>query len=144
MNLLIIDDDAICSFINTRVAQTSGLFREILSVHDGKDALDFLQTVSKGKGRSPDVILVDLNMPVVNGFDFITAFHRMELANKENIGVVILTSSGDSKDMEKARALGIQHYLMKPLTVKALQATIFSLKKVQTSANVNPQSAVKP
>lgn len=143
MNLLIIDDDAICSFINTRVAQTSGLFREILSVHNGKDALDFLQTVSKGKGRSPDVILVDLNMPIVNGFDFITAFHSIALANKENIGVVILTSSGDSKDMEKARALGIQHYLMKPLTVNALQATIFSLKKAQTSANVNPQSAVK-
>lgn len=133
MNLLIIDDDAICSFINTRVAQTSGLFREILSVQNGKDALDFLQTVSKGKGRSPDVILVDLNMPIVNGFDFITAFHDMNLDNKENIGVVVLTSSEDARDIDRARALGIEHYLMKPLTVNSLQATIFSLKKKQTS-----------
>lgn len=129
MNLLIIDDNAICSFINTRVAQTSGLFREILSVHNGKDALDFLQTVSKGQGRSPDLILVDLNMPIVDGFDFITAFHALELDNKENIAVVVLTSSENPKDIEKARSLGIEHYLIKPLTVNSLQATIFTLKK---------------
>lgn len=144
MNLLIIDDDAICNFINTRVAQTSGLFREILSVHNGKDALDFLQTVSKGKDRSPDVILVDLNMPVVNGFDFITAFHGIELDNKENIGIAVLTSSADSKDMEKARALGIEHYLIKPLTVNSLQATVFSLKKNRVPATeVRRKSPVK-
>ena len=132
MNLLLIDDDAICSFINTRVAQTSGIFREILSVHNGKDALDFLQTVANGDGKIPDVILVDLNMPVINGFDFITAFHGLEFFNKQNISVVVLTSSVELKDIERARALGIHHYLQKPLTVNALQATIFALKN-QTS-----------
>src|SRR5687767_335242 len=128
MNLLIIDDDAICSFINTRVAQTSGIFREILSVHNGQDALDFLQTVANGDGKSPDVILVDLNMPVINGFDFITAFHGLQFFNKQNIGVVVLTSSIEPKDIERARSLGIRHYLQKPLTVNALQTTVFSLK----------------
>jgi CheY-like chemotaxis protein len=128
MNLLIIDDDAICSFINTRVAQTSGIFREILSVHNGQAALDFLQSVAEGDGKIPDVILVDLNMPIINGFDFITAFHGLQFFNKKDIGVVVLTSSAEIKDIERARALGIQHYLQKPLTVNALQATIFALK----------------
>lgn len=133
MNLLIIDDNAICTFINTRVAQTSGLFSEILSVSNGKDALDFLDSVSRGKGVCPDVILVDLNMPLINGFDFITAFRQLPLVNKEKIGIVILTSSDDTKDIDQARALGVHHYLLKPLTVNELQATIFSLGKLQKS-----------
>ena len=128
MNLLIIDDDAICSFINTRVAQTSGIFREILSVHNGQAAMDFLQTAANGDGKTPDVILVDLNMPVINGFDFITAFHGLKFLNKKKIDVVVLTSSSELRDMERARALGINHYLQKPLTVNALQATIYALK----------------
>ena len=76
MNLLIIDDDAICSFINTRVAQTSGMFLQIHTVHNGQDALDFLQSTSREKDVSPDVILLDLNMPLINGFDFINALKK--------------------------------------------------------------------
>ena len=138
MNLLIIDDDAICSFINTRVAQTSGMFLQIHTVHNGQDALDFLQSTSREKDVSPDVILLDLNMPLINGFDFINALKNMPLVNKENISIVILTSSDDSKDIERAHALGIDHYLQKPLTVNDLQATLFALGKYQRLSRVNP------
>src|SRR5688500_3919747 len=128
MNPLIIDDDAICSFINARVAQTSGMFHHIHTVHNGQDALDFLQS-SRENAVNPDVILLDLNMPLINGFDFITALKNMPLVNKENISIVILTSSDDSKDIERAHALGIDHYLQKPLTINDLQATLFALGK---------------
>ena len=129
MNLLIIDDDAISSFINTRVAQTSGMFCEIHTVHNGQDALEFLRSTSRKSAVNPDVILLDLNMPLINGFDFITALKNMPLENKENISIVILTSSDDSKDIERAHSLGIDHYLQKPLTINDLQATLFALGK---------------
>lgn len=133
MNLLIIDDDAICSFVNTRVAQTSGVFRNIHAVHNGQDALEFLQLAESGEVPSPHVILLDLNMPLIDGFDFIKAFNDLSLPAKERIAIVVLTSSDDSKDLERAYALGISHYMQKPLTVNELQATIFLLEKERAS-----------
>ena len=129
MNLLIIDDDSISSFINTRVAQTSGLFENITSVHNGKDALDFFGNVCSGEAPAPDMILVDLNMPLINGFDFIKALQNLDYPKKDKVGIVILTSSEEAEDIEQARALGIDHYLVKPLNVNDLQKTIFSLNR---------------
>ena len=126
MNLLIVDDDSICSFINNRVAETTGMFSNILSVHNGQDALAFFEQVSEGKAQPPDVILLDLNMPVLNGFDFIEALRGLSFPNKEKIAIIILTSSADSSDLERAQAMGVDRYLLKPLTVNELQTTIFS------------------
>ena len=129
MNLLIIDDDSICSFINTRVAQTCGAFEQITSLHNGQDALDFFNDVCAGTTPAPDVILLDLNMPLINGFDFIKEFQKLPVPGKEKIEIVILTSSEQAHDIERARNLGVHHYLLKPLTVNHLQSTIFSLDK---------------
>lgn len=128
MNLLIIDDDSICTFVNTRVAQTSGIFKEIRTVHNGKDALEIFQQATINNSDGPDVVLLDLNMPLMNGFDFIEALRDSSYPNKERLSIVILTSSGNSVDIQRARACGIDHYLQKPLTVNELQSTIFSLK----------------
>lgn len=127
MNLLIIDDDNISSYVNTRVAETSGLFHGIQSVYNGKEALDFFDQVCQGKATAPDVVLLDLNMPVMNGFDFIEAFKGLSFPNKERLTIVILTSSDNEVDIQRARAMGIEHYLVKSLTAKDLQDTIFSL-----------------
>jgi|SRR5688500_9219842 len=129
MNLLIIDDDSICSFVNIRVAQTSGIFKQIRSVHTVKDALDVIEQATNDSSLAPDVILLDLNMPILNGFDFIQAFQNSSYPNKERLSIVILTSSDNSIDIERARTCGIDHYLKKPLTVNELQTTIFSLKR---------------
>lgn len=128
MNLLIIDDDSICSFVNIRVAQTSGIFKKIRSVHNGKDALEIFEKATTDKSETPDVILLDLNMPLMNGFDFIEALQNSSYTSKERLSIIILTSSDNSADIERARACGIEHYLQKPLTVNELQSTIFALK----------------
>lgn len=129
MNLLIIDDDEICSYINIRVAQTCGLFEEIHSVHDGRAALDYFRKVCEGAAPAPDIILLDLNMPLINGFDFIRALRQLSFPNKENVKVIVLTSSTQPQDIQQAQSFGIDHYLSKPLTVNKLQNTIFYLRK---------------
>lgn len=129
MNLLIIDDDNICTFINNRVAETSGLFKEIHSAESGGEALQYFRKVCEGVVSAPDLILLDLNMPVMNGFDFVRALRELSFPNKENIAIVVLTSSEDSADLKQARSLGIDHYLIKPLTLNQLQTTIFSIDK---------------
>ena len=129
MNLLIIDDDNICSFVNARVAQTSGIFKRIQSVHNGKDALEVFEQAAINNTETPDVILLDLNMPIMNGFDFIEAFQSSPYVQKDGLSIIILTSPDNAIDIERARTCGIDYYLQKPLTVNELQNTIFSLKK---------------
>ena len=131
MNLLIIDDDNICSFLNTRVAQMSGIFKEIQSVHNGRDAMEVIEEASKGNTSAPDVILLDLNMPVMNGFDFVQALQDSSIPDKHKLSIVILTSSDNSVDMERARSCGIKHYLRKPLTINDLHRTVFALNKAK-------------
>jgi CheY-like chemotaxis protein len=128
---MILDDDTICNFINTRVAETSGFFREIHSLFNGSDALLHLEQVSNGTVAAPDIILLDINMPVMNGFDFIDRLQRINLPNKDNVSIVILTSSDNMKDKKNAAAKGIRHYLQKPLTLKDLQSVVYSFNNTK-------------
>lgn len=129
MNILIIDDDSVCNFISTRIAETSGFLRDIRSVSNGKGALEIFDQAGKGIIAAPDIILLDLNMPVMSGFDFIRALNRLEVPNKESISIIILTSSDNIVDRQHAVALGIKHYLLKPLTLNNLQSVLFSLNR---------------
>ena len=127
LNILILDDDHICNFINTRIAQTSGLFKEIHSLHNGTQAIEFFDRVGNGTETAPDIILLDLNMPVINGFDFMQEFQRFEFPDKNRISIIILTSSDNNVDRERASSMGIKHYLLKPFTLKDLQSVLFPL-----------------
>jgi len=144
MNLLIIDDDSICSFVNTRVAQRSGIFSDIHSVHNGKDALDIFREAAKGTIAAPDMVLLDLNMPVMNGFEFIEALKTLNFPKKEMLSIVILTSSDNAIDMDRARAMGIRHYIVKSLTLKDLQTTIFSLYSEAQNLLKNGNNGLNP
>lgn len=127
MNLLIIDDDSISNFINTRVAEKTGLFKEIRSASNGKEALRIFMEVCNGTIAAPDVVLLDLHMPVMGGFDFMEALKGFSYPGKERLEIVVLTSSDHPVDINRAHSLGIQHYLMKSLSLRDLQNTIFSL-----------------
>ena len=129
MNLLIVDDDDICNFINNRVALTSRIFSNVSAVHNGQDALRYLEDALNGVAHMPDVILLDLNMPLLNGFEFIRALRSLSLPHVRNIHIIILTSSEDPNDVHQATLMGVDHYLLKPLTVNQLRETIFSLHK---------------
>jgi CheY-like chemotaxis protein len=141
---MILDDDSICNFINTRIAQTSGFFRNIQSFFTGKDALNSLDEAARGIAEPPDIILVDLNMPVMNGFDFINRIQNMNITDKESVMIVVLTSSEDLRDKQSAQLLGIQHYLQKPLTLKNLQCLVYERRDTCKPLNCHCGSAVSP
>lgn len=133
LNILILDDDNICNFINTRIAQTSGFFNHIQSMFNGKDALEKFDQVCKGELPAPDIILLDLNMPVMNGFDFIRSLQCLKnIPNRDRLTIIILTSSENEIDKQNASSFGIRHYLTKPLTLKDLQSVVFSLNEDNT------------
>lgn len=127
MKLLIIDDDKVCTFITTRVAKNSGIFKEIQSVENGSDAMEFFEQVANGIVSAPDLILLDLNMPLMNGFELIEHLNKSTFPGKKPLPIAILTSSDNPIDLKRANSLGIEDYLLKSLNLKDLQNSLFSL-----------------
>jgi len=112
-NVLLVDDDKISNFINSKVLSRTGMVKELHTAMNGKEALDHIN--KSGTKWSPDVIFVDLNMPVMDGFQFIEAFSKLDHSKTDKVKLVIVTSSEDPEDMARARSLGVKDYLVKPM-----------------------------
>jgi len=122
-SFLLVDDDEVCNFIAAKIIDRLGPSREIQKANNGQTALSLLkENISANRGL-PDIILLDLNMPVMDGFDFIEAFTQAGFANN-GTRIIVLTSSHNSSDVERVRQLGVRHYLTKPITLANLTAAI--------------------
>ena len=119
-NILLVDDDNVFNFLNTKILRMAGMANEIHSALNGQEALDLLNAYYIGKFSLPDVILLDLNMPVMDGFTFLEGFRRLKLPRGDSVNIIIVTSSEDPRDIVKAKELGITKYLRKPLSESAL------------------------
>ena len=98
--------------------------RDVTTVLNGKQALELLEEYKKGNVQRPDIIFLDLNMPIMNGYEFIEAFALMDLPDKNAITIVVLTSSADPNDLARAKELGIKYYFNKPLTKEEIKKMI--------------------
>lgn len=124
VNILLVDDDDICQLIGSKAILSMGLANEVHYAHNGKEALDVFNSYFCGEIAIPNVILLDLNMPIVDGFEFIRAFQQLKFLHKEKVLIIITTSSISSYDIDKAHALGIKYYLTKPLTEEKIRTAI--------------------
>jgi CheY-like chemotaxis protein len=84
---------------------------QVLFAYNGREALTLIQ-----QQCCPTLILLDINMPVMNGFEFMEAYDQLELPHKQSVVVVMLTTSLNPKNMERLEEMLIQGVLNKPLT----------------------------
>ena len=120
MNVLLIDDDRIFNLLNKKTLERMSMVDEIHIALNGEEALDLINDYFQGSRNMPDIILLDLNMPIMDGFGFIEAFQRLNANGKQNVRIVIVSSSQDPRDIERAKAFGITDYLTKPVTEQQL------------------------
>lgn len=116
-NLLLIDDDDVTHFICENVVKSEHLSKEITMLSNGKEGIDYFQDLLKaGKTKGPELILLDLNMPVMNGWDFLDTFSK-DLQDKfPDTKVYILTSSLDPMDFKQSQIYhNVIGFLNKPL-----------------------------
>lgn len=121
IKVLLVDDDRAINFLNQIILKDSGFNCTVDVALNGSEALDMI----KGSSVCPDVILLDINMPVMDGFGFLQGFKEMGKCYG-NSRVYMLTSS--LRDSDRDEALGyecVKSYLEKPLTAQTV-ATIFS------------------
>lgn len=120
MNFLLVDDDELCLFIHRRVLDLTGFSKSTHVASNGKKAMDFLAAAAEGSNPVPDLILLDLDMPTMDGLAFLKAYQSLEYLDKSRIAIVLLTSSVSENDKRRALSLGAVKCLPKPLTEDAL------------------------
>lgn len=120
MRVLLVDDDKICNFITEATLNRLGVAEEIRAVLNGKEALEYINHELTGNRILPDIILLDLNMPLMNGFQFIESFKELDFPKKDKVKIVVLTSSENPEDIVKVKKLGINYYLTKPINESKL------------------------
>ncbi len=113
--VLLIEDDPHDAMLVERSFQRSGLKVSLVKARDGREALDYLlEKVAVGvSGCVPRLILLDLKLPRMDGFEFLREVRASPRFSC--IPVVVLTSSSEWEDVEKAYELGANAYLVKPL-----------------------------
>jgi len=121
MNLLLVDDDSTFRFIAKTVADKSGVAKIIAEAVNGTEALKYLSnSLSSGKGI-PDMIFLDLNMPEMNGWEFLEKLPQT-LDGKIDIPVCILSSSISTHDSDRSQTYAcVRGMIAKPLTQEHLQ-----------------------
>ncbi|WPU94420.1 response regulator [Mucilaginibacter sabulilitoris] len=114
---LLIDDNYIDNFVTRRILESSNFAEQIIVKQSPAEAISSLSDGS----IKPDVIFLDIRMPLMNGFEFLQEYDLLSI-DKENIKIFMLSSSLDPTDMKES--LGnkyITQFIHKPLTTKALQ-----------------------
>ncbi len=126
VRILLIDDSAADNFIHARRIRKAGVANEIVVKENGRDAIEYLATRNGGgKYPQPELIFLDINMPVMNGWEFLDAYQQLPDEQKAGIVVTMLTTSSADKDQNKAKEYGvIAAYLEKPLTEDKLRKII--------------------
>lgn len=116
-SILLVDDDDTVNFFNEFLLKELNVSEEIVVKENGEEALDFLKTRESKEALFPDLIFLDINMPVMDGFEFLEAYRNANLEDKTNALIVMLTTSLHPKDIERANSYPfISEYVYKPLT----------------------------
>ena len=116
--VLLIDDDEATNFINEMVIEESGKAEEVVKIQSAFDALTFLKSEEKGKHPQPDLIFLDINMPGMDGWEFLEEYEKLDDGMKAKVILVMLTTSVNPDDKKKAEQFNIvDNFMLKPLTV---------------------------
>jgi len=118
-HILLIDDDEIFIFLTKKMLQSTGMVESISICQSAYEAIEFLHA---SEDEWPELILLDLNMPEMSGWDFLQYYQSL-IRNKETHSkLFIISSSIADNDKERAKKIkGVDGYLAKPLTTEALK-----------------------
>lgn len=134
-SILLVDDDESSNFMHKLLINHLNVAREVFSVVNGREALEFIEKRYYSFQSLPSLILLDLNMPEVNGFDFLKRMLDSRLLYVKNIPVAILTSSDLDQDINKVKELGDFTYVLKPLREEKLLEIIMTCCNSTAVAN---------
>lgn len=129
--VLIVDDDPSSNYLTQMVLEEMDITEQIYTADTGKEALQFVQqSAEQGidiNSKKPNLIFLDINMPVMDGFEFLDHFEQLHRDNITDFHVVLLTTSINERDVEKAKKYNILSYMEKPITEEKINIIILKI-----------------
>jgi len=132
-SVLLLDDDPLVNFVNNQWVKKHRLATNVLLYEDPMEALKFMKAnclQPRFNQRLPDLLLLDIDMPGLNGFEFLDMLMEIPELVKKDARVFLLTSSNNPLDQQKAARYPLAGYLVKPLEEKQLQQIIEASQQV--------------
>lgn len=128
--ICIIDDDEVYQFTVTKNIQSQKLAKKILVFSDGEEALQFLTANIGDNDAVPDVIFLDINMPIMDGWQFLEKYIHLKPRIGKKVTLYMVSSSVDPADTQRAKAIEeISDYIIKPITPEQLKVIVETLEK---------------
>jgi CheY-like chemotaxis protein len=128
--ILLVDDDEVNNYLNTILINKIEIDVHVEVAMNGMIAFEYLTSTGKYKSDNsypkPGLIFLDINMPRMNGWEFLDAYNKLDESQKGKIVIAMLTSSNNADDVNTAlKKYGVPAYIYKPLTLKKLEEVVY-------------------
>lgn len=124
---LLVDDDDIMAILHPAIIKRADPEANIEFFNDSVKALSYLRELRSMQFTAPDFIFLDINMPFLNGFEFVSSFSEEDKAFLSSSKIIILSSSIDSKDFDRAKTFPeISDFISKPLSIDYIKGLLNS------------------
>ncbi len=120
--LCLVDDDEIFQYMAERLFRSTNLIDDFNIFSNGEETINFLKGIQNEPDEWPGIILLDLSMPILDGWGFLEEYRKLFPEMSNNVTLYVVTSSIDPSDYEKARqANEVADFIIKPMTSKKLE-----------------------
>ena len=113
VNILLVEDDQLDVIDMKRTLEKMHILNNMVVAKNGEDALRILNDRERSAEANPDIVLIDINMPKMNGLEFLSTIRKMD--EWKDLKCFIITTSDEKVDRTAAKELGISGYIVKPL-----------------------------
>jgi CheY-like chemotaxis protein len=134
INILLIDDDPLFIFLTKKIINSTGYSTAIYECGDGQEGIEFVNGSLANNTTLPDLIFLDLNMPISDGWEFLEEYAKIEFSVREKIDVYVVSSSISPHDFERSKAFNVvKDFMIKPLDKKKLAEVFEPLASIETA-----------